>query len=79
MCTNESHVSLLQPEHFTRHAMKANQLRAMAQSGLREVSVDTVVLEANEALNLKDEGVSKECLQMLGRLAQGDLLHAVAS
>ncbi len=80
MCTNESHISLLRPEHFTRHAMKAEQLRAMAQSGLRgEVSIDEVIMEANEALNLTDNGVPPESIQFLGRLAQGDLLHATAS
>lgn len=79
MCNNESHNGLNQPEHFTRHSMRVEQLRNMAKSGLRAVSLDDLVSEASEALSLADPGVPKECVSILAKLAAGDIQHATAS
>ena len=79
MCNNDLHNGLQQAEHFTRHSMRAEQLRAMAKSGIRAVSMEDLVFEANEALSLADDGVSKECVSMLAKLAAGDVQHATAS
>lgn len=78
MCNNESHNGLNQPEHFTRHSMRVEQLRNMAKSGLRAVSLDDLVSEASEALSLADKGVPKECIAQLAKLAAGETLQAAS-
>ncbi|MES2876615.1 MAG: hypothetical protein V4678_04060 [Patescibacteria group bacterium] len=76
MCSNESHVSLSQPEHFVRHTMEVQRARAITRLGTRAVSVEDAMSEAKEALALTDDGVSTECVHMLRLAMQGDLSTA---
>ncbi len=76
MCNNETHSSLSQPEHFTRHSMAVEQACSKTRRGLGAVSVEKAMQDAQEALSLADPGVPTESIKWLRSVLQGDLLAA---
>ncbi|MGB3946181.1 MAG: hypothetical protein WBK76_05090 [Candidatus Saccharimonadales bacterium] len=73
MCNEKSHDNLLQPAHFTRHAMALEQLRAVARRDIGSVSVTQAMQEAEEALSLADSGVDPNCIRQLQQVASGEV------
>lgn len=76
MCSNETHQNLSRPEHFTRHAMAVEQVCASVRHGIGNVAIENVMNDAQEALRLTDNGVSRECTRMLTLIVEGDLHQA---
>lgn len=72
MCNEENHTNLSQTEHFTRHTMAVEQVRAMARSGIRSLAPDAGVADAREALKLADDGVARECIESLHAFLRGN-------
>jgi hypothetical protein len=72
MCNEKSHITLSQPEHFSRHAMELNRLRAVGRN-LGTISVDLVRQEASDALTLADRSVDPECVHYLEQLVNDEI------
>lgn len=76
MCSNETHTSLSQPEHFMRHSMAVERACALTRRGLGSISIEQAQNDARDALSLADRDVTKECARVLHLVIDGDLQEA---
>ncbi len=83
MCKETTHANLTQPDHFMRHAIKAERYRSERQrySSIGQAAIDKLTLDdleqakehAHEALLLADANTTPECIRMLQSVEQDDL------
>lgn len=73
MCNEQTHQTLTQPEHFTRHTMQVERACALTRRGLGSVSLEQAMEDAKDALSLADKDVSRECTHMLQLVVSGNL------
>lgn len=80
MCEQESHQEMPQPKHFIAHVLEVERGCADYRLGreLGETGLNSIVLNAKDALALDQPSVTDSCRRMLTQAALGNIERAAA-